>query len=470
MWRLRSALTVAAVVALTVWAHPAAYAADAQDTSPPARSEGGSAAADPSAGKTRGGAETRAEVRRLEKRLEELEGEIHELKDHNAKVQAESSEATQEVKTLQDQVAQQRSPEAFGQLLARFTGSHRFVLTGDFALDYRWEDRTHTNTFGVENFAPIFLYQAGDRLLFEGEVEFKLTNTGSDTPELEYAQADYVLNDYMTLVAGKYILPFGDYLERQHQKWIMKLVDRPLPYRNPDQGGITQDNGVGVQVRGGVPLGYGDGTFADYTVYVANGPSFESEAPGAFLADNHIDNNQGKGYGTRLGFDLLPIAYEMGRGHVAFSTFDGEWDSRNTKVAGQPGDKHWFTSWGISADWQKLPFELRGDYLWTHRAMGQSLPADKREGWYVEASYLLNQLPVDYVNRMELVGRWSGVNQNTIAADDSFTAFSRKPRAAAVGTDYWLAPSAVIKLEYERVMQHDTRDFNQILTSFAYGF
>lgn len=95
---------------------------------------------------------------------------------------------------------------------------------------------------------------------------------------------------------------------------------------------------------------------------------------------------------------------------------------------------------------------------------------DKREGWYLEASYLLNELPVEYLKRMELVTRWSGVNQNTIPSADSFTAFTRKPRQIAFGLDYWLAPSEVIKLEYERVMQYDKRDFNALLLSFAYGF
>jgi hypothetical protein len=135
----------------------------------------------------------------------------------------------------------------------------------------------------------------------------------------------------------------------------------------------------------------------------------------------------------------------------------------------KPGDNLWFTSWGIAADYQKLPFELRGEYLGTNRNMG-ALPDDKREGWYIEASYLLNRLPVDYLNRMELAARWSGVNQNAIVASDSATAFTRKPRQIALGLDYWLAPSQVIKFEYERVMQHEARDFNAILTSFAYGF
>jgi predicted porin len=183
-----------------------------------------------------------------------------------------------------------------------------------------------------------------------------------------------------------------------------------------------------------------------------------------------VDNNQGKGFGARFGLDLLPIDYQMGRFHVSVSTQDGTWDARVVKSGNnKPGDDLWYTSWGIAADYQKLPFELRGEYLSSTRNMGP-LPDDKREGWYLEGSYLLSRLPVDYLNRMELVARWSAVNQNAIVPDDSFTAFTRKPREIALGLDYWLGPKQVVKLEYKRVMQHEARDFNAILTSFAYGF
>jgi hypothetical protein len=417
--------------------------------------------------------EIRREVRRLQMErerdrelIDKLLTRLDQVEKEDKELRASSTQAAEKVNALETKVAAGPSPSTIQQALSGFWGDHKYVLAGDFAVDYKWNDRNHKNSFSLENFAPIFLYQVNDRLLFEGEVEFALTSDGSDTPELEYAQADYVVNDYMTVVAGKFILPFGDYLERQHQKWVMKLVDRPLMYRNPDQGGVMQDNGVGVQVRGAVPLGYGEGAYADYSVYVVNGPSFESADPGAFFADNHIDNNQGKGYGARLGLDLLPVDYEMGRLHVSASTLDGEWDSVTST---QPGDNHWFTSWGLGFDYQKLPFELRGEYLSDDRRMPGSQD-DHRQGWYLEGSYLLNELPVDYLNRFELIARWSGVNQNTIPEDDSFTAFTRKPRQIALGLDYWLAPSQVVKFEYERIIQHDARDFNALLTSFAYGF
>ncbi len=410
----------------------------------------------------------RRRVEELEQRLQQVQTQTAQgLSKEAAKTDALQAKVTEESQAVA-KVQAQPTEAAFNSYIDRFVGSHNFTLTGDFQVIYKWNDRDHKNTFAVDNFAPIFLYQVNDRLLFEGEIEFKLAAHEDETPEVEYMQADYLVNDYLTLVAGKFTLPFGDYFERLHQKWIMKFVDRPLLYRPPDQGGIMQDNGVGIQARGAVPLGYGDGTWAEYSVYAVNGPFYESSSPGAFFGDNQVDNNQGKGYGARIGFDLLPIQYEMGRLHLDASTFDGSWD---TQVNGgpRPGDNLWFTSWGVGMDYQMLPFELRGEYLQSSRNMGP-LPDDKREGWYIEGSYLLNQLPIEVLNRMEVAVRWSGVNQNVIQPDDSFTAFTRKPRKIDLGLDYWLAPSEVIKLQYEYVMQHNARNFNGLLTSFAYGF
>lgn len=426
--------------------------------------------------------EARLREERQQRKIEELERQVQALGSKTSQQTMDLTKQDAKTNAIQTQLAQQTAvvakiqsqpPEqGFKSSMDRYLGTHRFTLAGDFAVDYKWNDRDHKNSFSLENFAPIFLYQASDNLLFEAEVEFKLAAHEDMTPEVEYAQADYIVNDYLTLVAGKYTLPFGDYLERYHQKWVMKLIDRPLPYRQPDQGGIMFDFGLGVEARGAVPLGYGEGAFAEYTLFVNNGPYYDSSARGGFVGDNAVDNNQGKGYGARIGVDLLPIDYEMGRLHLSASTFDGTWD---TQVSAPPparkiGDNLWFTSWGIGLDYQKLPFELRGEYLQTRRNMGPP-PADKREGWYLEASYLLNQLPIHYVNRMEAVARWSGVNQNAIdTASDSFTAFTRKPRQLSLGIDYWLGPSEVVKFEYERTMQYGARDFNGLMTSFAYGF
>ena len=94
--------------------------------------------------------------------------------------------------------------------------------------------------------------------------------------------------------------------------------------------------------------------------------------------------------------------------------------------------------------------------------------ADNRQGWYVQAGYFLNQLRIpqapepvqDFLNRMELLVRYSGVNQRAVVADEISTipalGFSGSPsiftphsREVAIGLDYWIAPSIVLQNEVD---------------------
>ena len=75
---------------------------------------------------------------------------------------------------------------------------------------------------------------------FEGEFE----RPGDGQPyggkvekDLDYLQADYIANRYVTITAGRFLTPFGIYNERLYPIWIRDLhrsaVDLPvrLPVR-----------------------------------------------------------------------------------------------------------------------------------------------------------------------------------------------------------------------------------------------
>ena len=62
------------------------------------------------------------------------------------------------------------------------------------------------------------------------------------------------------------------YAERVHPDWINKLPDAPLAFGH--DGGIIAGTQLGVQARGGIPLG---NARLGYAVYVSNGPSIVIE-------------------------------------------------------------------------------------------------------------------------------------------------------------------------------------------------
>ena len=180
---------------------------------------------------------------------------------------------------------------------------------------------TLSNDEGTESsyvgsaFAPIFLFKHSDRLIFEAELEFVLEGNELEVG-LEYANVMYVLNKNMNVRAGRFLLPFGTFMERLHPSWINRFSTTPLGYGHD---GIAPSSGIGVELRGAFDLG---GPKLNYSVYSTNGPrlkdgSEEPEEAGMLLFQNYEDNNNSKAFGGRIG--LLPFADSSTE--IGFSTY-----------------------------------------------------------------------------------------------------------------------------------------------------
>ena len=105
--------------------------------------------------------------------------------------------------------------------------------------------------FTAARFAPIFHFQFSDRVLFEGELEIETNADGETEIATEYATIDLILNDYMALVAGKFLSPIGQFRQNIHPSWINKLPTAPVGFGH---GGAAPLSDLGVQLRGGIPL------------------------------------------------------------------------------------------------------------------------------------------------------------------------------------------------------------------------
>lgn len=156
------------------------------------------------------------------------------------------------------------------------------------------------STFNTGTFAPIFLFKLSDRLMFETELEFAFEDGDLETG-LEYANIMYIMNDYMTVRAGKFLLPFGTFMERLHPSWINELSSVPLGFGHD---GISPSSGVGIELRGAFAMG---GSKFNYAFYSTNGPklkdgSIEPDEAGMLNFSNINDNNVGKSFGGRIGY------------------------------------------------------------------------------------------------------------------------------------------------------------------------
>jgi len=307
-------------------------------------------------------------------------------------------------------------------------------------------------SFGQVQFSPIFHYQFRDLVMLESELELAAAGNGETETNLEYLAIDLFLNDYMTLVAGKFLTPLGQFRQNLHPSWINRMPMHPAGF-GPDQA--VPEAEVGLQLRGGVPLGP---MRANYSVYVGNGPELEADGGEieAIATDGYTRDADGrKVIGARLGFLPLP-QFEIG-----VSGASGQATVTRNGGADFSGDpQRDYTAAGADLSFHRSGFRVLAEYL--QQRIGEA-PASvapeaaKWSAWYAQLSYLILQSP------WEAVVRYSDYNSPHAEQDQRQTAF---------GVNYWFAPQVVVKAAYElnRGMTGTTADADRVLAQVAYGF
>jgi hypothetical protein len=304
--------------------------------------------------------------------------------------------------------------------------------------------------FGQMKFNPIFHYGYKDLLLLESEFEFEVGEDGETETTLEYLSIDWFINDYMALVAGKFLSPLGQFQQNLHPGWINKLPTAPVGFRH-DQAVPSAE--VGVQLRGGFSVpGFNDTALMNYAVYVGNGPNLELNEDGDEIEAVEAlgftqDEDDNKVFGGRLGF--LPVPnLEVGiSGSLGNLALEDESD-RDYDVLG----------FDLFYRWKNL--DIRGEYIRQKvGALATSVAPEsqKWEAWYTQASYKL--LP----SKFELVARYSDFNSNH--ADQAQEQW-------ALGINYLFAAQGMAKFSYEfndGLSGAPTND-DLFLVQLSYGF
>jgi hypothetical protein len=341
---------------------------------------------------------------------------------------------------------------------------HNFTMAGDAEVQYG-QARGQNGTFSLADFAPIFLFRANDNILFEAGFDVTLQNNvdattghanGSSTSvNLSFAQLDYLLNDYMTIVAGYMVLPLGTYSERA-AGWLNKIPDNPLPVD------LLPGAGVGAQLRGSVPVGQA-GQMLTYSVYGVNGPSSTDGTADAGSLD--LGGNVG---GDAVGSPSLN-GKPSGGGRIGwFYPWQAHYDVE-LGVSGQSG------TWSGSCLWSALVvdaavhispyFEVKGEYINTWEQTDNA-GTIQPTGWWVQTSYKLAGLNLDapVVNDLELVGRYDTANNAQGSTTDRYTA----------GIVYYLTNTLLLEGDYEWLINHglnaDGLPSSQFIVQLSYGF
>lgn len=321
------------------------------------------------------------------------------------------------------------------------------------------------NNFGAGQFNPIFLIDYKDLVTVEGELELTVEDNGETKTALEFGNINLNPTDWLTLTAGRFLSPIGDFQQHMHPKWINKLPDRPAGF--VEDGGIEHLSEVGVMARGAVPAG---STTVEYAVFVGNGPRLAEElVEGVRTEGFGTDDNENKAVGGRIGVRPLPYI-SMGVSGLVSKIKGNEGDGT---VPVTTGDYKLFDA---DAAYTKGNWDIRGEYIRAHldslvtasdpAATPARIPGTTWQAWYAQAAYRLAGVSSNaIVKNLEPVFRYSQYHVN------GFIDFKDLVENRwTLGLNYWIAPSAVVKAAYESRDFRSGSDADVLRLQAAFGF
>jgi hypothetical protein len=398
------------------------------------------------------------EMQDLKKAHEQDQSEIHELKQELGTTQAAANNAVEKANAIAPAMP---TPNAL----------HNFSMVGDAEVQYAktfggpdpFGNASH-NGFLLADFAPIFLYQANEKILFEAGFDIMLQNgstgthaAGSSTSvSMSFGQLDFLANDYLTVGAGYMLLPLGTYSERG-AGWLNKIPDAPLGRE------FLPSAGAGVQLRGAFAVGE-SGQAITYAVYAANGPSSTDNTAMAGSLDLggnvglNADGSTGNLHSAPSGGGRVGWFFPWGTHkdlELGLSGQTGVWDDAGT---------HYWSAGVLDAALHLGPsFELKGEFInsWTETSDLGTLHS--RAVW-AQAGYKLAGLKLDvpFLNDIELVDRYDTENNGQGTKTDRFT----------TGFVYYLTNTLLLEGDYEFIHSSGPNALppNFLVFQISYGF
>jgi hypothetical protein len=331
------------------------------------------------------------------------------------------------------------------------SGKSKFMMRGYYHTGFEGTTINEESEYNFSggNIAPILMYKQSDKLFFEAEFEGEYED-GDFEWGMEYADMSYILNEYVTVRAGKFILPFGTFMEKLHPAWINRLATRPLGFGHD---GISPSSDVGLELRGAF---YTGSVKLNYQAYVINGPqlkdgSDEPDEAGMLKFGYFEDNNNNKSVGGRIG--IFP--FSNGMLELGFSGLTGKVGAHESDYENVSANLYAFDfSLVRNVNFLKSMVDLKGQYNYSQISDANYIIPDDTTGlfydfnnvsnsYYVQLSIRPSMIDNDILRKLELVGRYSSLQTPEGAL------WEQNPTQIAVGLNYWFDWRTVLKLGYQ---------------------
>jgi hypothetical protein len=287
----------------------------------------------------------------------------------------------------------------------------------------------------VPEFNPVLLVPLGNRWLIESRAEFKGeferpegggSYGGKIEKEIDYLQADYIANPYVTVTVGRFLTPFGIYNERLYPIWIRSLQRPPLIFP------LGSGSSDGVMLRGGFQVSpKANLNYATYFSTLSTVNKFESD----------------RLVGGRMGFFFPGPRVEVG----------ASWQKELQEE--RPNAFGFHFAWQLTP----LPLNLRSEYARSHDG----------SGYWIEGAYRLSQLPFwkTAMRRTEVVGRAQQLFAGEISEEEAeeYGLPDVNTRQGDFGLNYYLRDGLKATASYGRQFSSDG-NFNLWTVGIAYRF
>jgi hypothetical protein len=399
-----------------------------------------------------------ARQRQAAQRDQELAGAIDNIVEHQDAVERNGFSLPAQVKEL---------------FLPSGNNETALSIYGALAFGYT-KPQWQPGGFYFGEFTPDFLIKLNDWIFLEAEIG--VAGDGS-VGVGSFAQADFFVNDWLTIIAGRFVAPIGWFNERLNNPWINKL-----PGDAPGSGPLLWQQVLpplallGVQAQGSFYLGCSP-IKMEYSAYISNGLNLTPATAGAptlsELANlenmedtfNIISND--KLFGGRIGLWWPEMGLEAGVSGMV----NGDY------IAG--GFEDSFSLWALDFNYHKGNWDVRAEYGMAFQHAADFAPGNiRREGFYAQLAYRPRDAGNKYLQNLEFVYRYSYVDFPGIDANElDLTTFSTpvdvpiRRQQNEFGIDYYFYPRMVLKVAYQI---NDEPGFhlhdNQFLTELAWGW
>jgi hypothetical protein len=328
--------------------------------------------------------------------------------------------------------------------------------------------------FYFGEFTPDFYLKLNDWILLEAEVS---VNANGSASAGAFAQADFFVTDWLTIIAGRFVAPIGWYNERINNPWVNKLpADAPGSAPLLWLQVLPPFSMLGVQAQGSFYVGASP-IKMEYNVYISNGLNLTPAKAGNPTINElaNLENMEStfsvitndKAVGGRIGLWWPEAGFAVGLSGM----YNGDY------VAG--GFEDSISLWAVDLNYHKGNWDLRAEYGMTQQQAGSFIPCHiRRQGFYAQAAYRPCDCSNKYVQNVELVYRYSwvdfsGIDPTTLDLTTFATPVDVPVRRQQneIGINYHFYPRMILKCAYQI---NDEPGFhlhdNQFITELDWGW